>query len=89
MASTFPLFQATSIECLMARSTLEEVVLYFLAAIGYNTFVIPPRISILWKTRLIDSLKYIYPFIWAGTPISCKIEVISVSKFSLLSFCRL
>lgn len=37
--SSFPRPHATSIACRMARSTLLEVVLYFFAMVGYNSFV--------------------------------------------------
>ena len=39
IASIWPLPQATSIACLIALSTLEAVVLYFLAIEGYNSLV--------------------------------------------------
>ena len=40
ITSSFPLLHATSIACLIARSTLLEVVLYFFAILGYNNLVI-------------------------------------------------
>src|SRR5699024_5052576 len=77
--SIFPRFQATSIACLIARSTREAVVEYLLAISGYKIFVIDPNNSISLYTIVIASLRYIYPLICAGTPISCIIDVILVS----------
>src|SRR5699024_3541173 len=76
----FPLFHVTSIACLIARSTREVVVEYLLAISGYKIFVIDPNNSISLYTIVIASLRYIYPLICAGTPISCIIDVILVSK---------
>src|SRR5699024_4357863 len=77
--------QATSIACLIARSTREAVVEYLLAISGYKIFVIDPNNSISLYTIVIASLRYIYPLICAGTPISFIIDVILVSKlFSFL-----
>src|SRR5690554_6203761 len=80
MVSTLPLLQATSMACLIALSTLLAVVLYFLAMAGYNSFVTALNISISFTTVLIASRRYRYPLIWAGTPISCIILVISTSR---------
>ena len=41
----FPLTHAISIACLIARSTLDAVVLYLSAMVGYNPLVIELRIS--------------------------------------------
>src|SRR5699024_11649568 len=73
-------FQATSIACLIARSTREAVVEYLLAISGYKIFVIDPNNSISLYTIVIASLRYIYSLICSGTPISCIIAVILVSK---------
>src|SRR5699024_10192998 len=78
--SIFPRFRATSIACLIARSTREAVVEYLLAISGYKIFVIDPNNSMSLYTIVIASLRYIYPLICAGTPISCIIDVILVSK---------
>ena len=67
--------------------------LNFLAILGYNSLVTAPKSSTFSITIFIASLKYKYPFICAGTPISCIIFVISVSIFpafltkSLLVIC--
>ena len=42
----FPLTQAISIACLIARSTRDAVVLNLIAIVGYNPLVIELRISI-------------------------------------------
>ena len=39
IVSGLPLLQATSMECLIALSTLDDVVLYFFAMTGYSCFV--------------------------------------------------
>ena len=67
-------------------STLLGVVLNSFAIFGYNSFVTAPNSSTLFITIFIASLKYKYPFIWAGTPISWIILVISASKFPALDF---
>ena len=43
--SQSPLFQLTSIACLIARSTRDTVVSNLFASSGYNSFVIPPIVS--------------------------------------------
>jgi len=47
MKSKLPLFQLTSIACLMALSTLETVVLYLFASSGYNSLVIAYPLSLV------------------------------------------
>ena len=64
----------------MALSTLLDVVLYFFAIVGYKSFVIELSISISSTHITIAVLRYWYPFIWAGTPISWMISVTCVSR---------
>ena len=45
MQSTFPLFHATSIACLIALSTLEGELENFFATSGYKLLVICPKYS--------------------------------------------
>lgn len=56
--SGLPLFHATSMACLMARSTLLGVVSNYLAIVGYNIFVMLFIISGSLTAKVIDSLKY-------------------------------
>ena len=53
-----PLFQLTSIACLIALSTLDTVVSYLPAISGYNSFVIPPTNSGFSYTKVIPSRIY-------------------------------
>src|SRR5699024_6445088 len=62
------------------RYTRESVVEYLLAISGYKIFVIDSNNSLSLYTIVIACLRYIYPIIFAGTPISCIKNVIFVYK---------
>ena len=65
----------------MALSTLLGVVWYFLAIDGYSILVMELSISTSSTDIMIASLRYWYPLICAGTPISW---IMSVTSFSRL-----
>ena len=48
--------------------------------VGYNTFVTLSIALLSLIVKIIESLKYRYPFIWAGIPMSWMTRVILFSK---------
>lgn len=77
--SILPRFQATSIACLIALSTVLEVVSYFLATLGYNSYVTAPRRSIFYHKSYKKYTNLAFPNLNSYTVLG-KDEVMSIDS---------